>query len=88
MYNKEELINAIWENPDRCTGMQWQRKDNCWQSRQRLDATDTTRHDKSILRLHNGQIFVNYNGGSFPQGQDIWQFLKWKYNTLCAQHND
>lgn len=81
MYNKDELINAIWQNPQACTGLQWQRRGAYWQSRQRLDGTDSTRSDKSILRMHNGQIFVNYNGGSFPQGQDIWQYLQWLYNT-------
>lgn len=81
MYNKEELLQAIWNNPDACTGLRWQRKGTCWQSKQRLDGADTPRPDKSVLRLRNGQIFVNYNGGSFPAGQDIWQYLQYRYNT-------
>lgn len=81
MYNKDELLRAIWNNPDACTGLRWQRKGAYWQSKQRLDGTDTNRPDKSILRMRNGQVFVNYNGGSFPAGQDIWQYLHYRYNT-------
>lgn len=80
MYNKEELINAIWDNPNACTGMEWVRRGATWQSCQRLDGSETTRRDKSILRMHNGQLFVNYNGGSFPQGQDIWKYLQWRWS--------
>lgn len=82
MYDKDELLNAIWSNPQRVTGLQWEQRGGVWQSRQRLDGSDSNRRDKTILRRNSrGQIFVNYNGGSFPDGQDIWQFLQWKNNT-------
>ena len=81
-YDKDALLAAIWENPDKATGLHFTRKGAAWQSRQRLDGSDSSRSDKTILRRNsNGQIFVNYNGGSFPQGQDIWQYLQWRYNT-------
>lgn len=82
MYDKDELLNAIWSNPQRVTGLNFEQRGGVWQSRQRLDGSETQRRDKTILRRNrNGQIFVNYNGGSFPAGQDIWQFLQWKNNT-------
>lgn len=83
MYNKEELLAAIWDNPDRATGLHFEHVGNCWQSRQRLDGSESTRRDKTILRRRNsdGQIFVNYNGSAYPAGQDIWQFLQFRYNS-------
>ena len=81
-YDKDALLAAIWDNPEKVTGLHWTRKGAAWYSRQRLDGSDSTRSDKTILRRNSsGQIFVNYNGGSFPQGQDIWQFLQWRYNS-------
>lgn len=82
MYDKDKLLAAIWESPDKITGLQWARRGSTWQSRQRPDGSDSNRPDKTILRRgSSGQIFVNYNGGSFPQGQDIWQYLQWQFNT-------
>ena len=81
-YDMDELLEAIWSNPQRVTGLNFTRRGGVWQSRQRLDGSETGRQDKTILRrASNGQIFVNYNGGSYPAGQDIWQFLQWKNNT-------
>jgi hypothetical protein len=81
-YDKDALLAAIWDNPEKVTGLHFTRKGAAWQSRQRLDGSDSPRADKTILRRGgNGQIFVNYNGGSFPQGQDIWQYLQWRYET-------
>ena len=83
MYNKADVLDAIWQSPDRATGLHFEHVGNHWQSRQRLDGTESSRLDKTILRRRNsdGQIFVNYNGGSFPAGQDIWQYLHYRYNT-------
>lgn len=85
MYDKDRLLAAIWSNPQAVfgqLGLTFEPRGNTWQSRQRLDGSDTPRRDKTILRRHsNGQIFVNYNGASFPDGQDVWQFLQWAYNT-------
>ena len=79
LYDKDALLAAIWENPEKVTGLHWERKGATWQSRQRLDGSDSNRPDKTILRRGSGgQIFVNYNGGSFPAGQDIWQLLLWQ----------
>ena len=81
-FDMDAVLSAIWENPEKVTGLHWQRRGAVWQSRQRLDGSDSSRADKSILRRSDGgQIFVNYNGGSFPQGQDIWQYLQWRYNS-------
>jgi len=81
-YDKDALLAAIWENPEKVTGLHWERKGAAWQSRQRLDGSDSNRPDKTILRRgSSGQIFVNYNGGSFPAGQDIWQLLQWQNGT-------
>ena len=67
LYDKDALLAAIWENPEKVTGLHWERKGATWQSRQRLDGSDSNRPDKTILRRGSGgQIFVNYNGGSFP----------------------
>ena len=82
MYDKDRLLAAIWDNPHPVTGLQFVQRGGTWQSRQRLDGSDSNRSDKTILRRgSNGQIFVNYNGGSFPAGQDIWQYVQWRYNT-------
>lgn len=81
MYNKEQLEAAIWQEPSRIMGLTFRQRGNTWQSRQRLDGSDSPRQDKTILRQVNGKVFVNYNGGSFPQGQDVWQFIMWKHST-------
>lgn len=87
MYNKADILAAIWAAPDKATGLHFEYKGGTWQSRQRLDGTGSNRRDKTILRRRNtdGQIFVNYNGGSFPAGQDIWQFLQWKNNATFEE---
>ena len=83
MYDKDKLLEAIWQEPQRVTGLQFDYRGGKWQSRQRLDGTDSTRSDKTVLHRHtNGQIFVNYHGSSIGfQDGDIWQFLMWKHNT-------
>lgn len=87
MYNKADILAAIWAAPDKATGLHFEYKGGTWQSRQRLDGTDSNRRDKTILRRRNtdGQVFVNYNGGSFPAGQDIWQFLQWQNNATFEE---
>ena len=86
MYSADELINAIWDNPEPCTGLHFTRSGDKWQSRQRLDGTETTRSDRTTLkrgtdRQGNATIWVNYNGGDYKDGQTIWNFLHWKWNT-------
>lgn len=86
MYNKEQLLNAIWNNPGACTGLHFERKGERWHSRQRLDGTDGNKPIKTTLKWGkddrgNNTIWVNYNGGSFPAGQTIWNYLHWLYST-------
>lgn len=82
LFDEDELLNAIWNNPQRVTGLNFGYRGGTWQSRQRLDGSETTRHDKTILRRkEDGMIFVCYNGGSYPRAQTIWDFLLWKHNT-------
>lgn len=87
MYNDEELLNAIWDNPQRVTGLQWEMRGGVWQSRQRLDGSETTRRDKTTLergRTNHGNptIWVHYHGTTFSKkGQTIWDFIAWKNST-------
>lgn len=87
MYNKEDILAAIWQSPDKVTGLHFEFVGKKWQSRQRLDGTDGGgRPDKTTLKRGkdssgNETIWMNYNGGSYPNGQTIWAFLHWLYNT-------
>lgn len=85
-YDKDALLAAIWDDPEKVTGLKWTRQGSAWHSRQRPDGSDGDKFPKTTLRQgvdKNGQptIWVNYNGGSFPAGQTIWALLHWKYNT-------
>lgn len=86
MYNTEELLTAIWDNPTACTGLHFTRNGDKWQSRQRLDGSETTKPAKTTLKWGHTKdgsstIWVNYNGSSFKQGQTIWAFLHWLWDT-------
>jgi len=86
MHDISKLVEAIWNAPQQCTELSFTPKGAAQQSRQRLDGSDGKRADKTILRRgtdKNGEptIWVNYNGGSYPNGQTIWAYLCWKWNT-------
>ena len=81
-YDKDRVLSAIWADPSKATGLNFTLNGRQWQSRQRPDGTDGGRADKTVLkRQSSGQIYMHYNGGSFPTSQDIFSFLEWKYNT-------
>lgn len=75
MYDKNLLLDAIWDNPGRVTGLHFDRRGRCWQTSQRPDGTQSHRADKLVLRrVASGQIFANYNGDTYASG-DIWTLL-------------
>ena len=80
-YDKQRLLEALWNNPNAATHMDFIDVRGVWQSRKRPDGTDSSRKDKSTLkRGRDGQIFFNYNGGSFPSG-DVFNLLQIIYGT-------
>lgn len=81
MYDKDKLLQAIWENPEACTGLHFEKKAGKWESRQRPDGSEDT-HTYTTLRLKpdGSNIFATYNGGSFQNG-DVWQLLMLQLNT-------
>ena len=87
MYNADDLLAAIWENPEACTGLHFTRSGDKWQSRQAPNGTEYPRHDKTTLkrgtdRKGNATIWVNDNGNEvFNEGATIWHFLHWLWNT-------
>ena len=87
MYSKEDILNAIWQNPDACTGLHWTRRGDKWQSHQTPDGTETHRSDKTTLkqgtdRSGSPTIWVNDNGNEvFNEGATIWNYLHWLWNT-------
>lgn len=87
MYNADDILAAIWNNPEACTGLHFTRKGDKWQSRQTPNGTETPRSDKTTLkrgtdRKGNPTIWVNDNGNEvFNEGATIWNFLHWLWNT-------
>jgi len=84
MYSKEDILAAIWQNPDSATGLHFERKGNKWQSRQRSNGEATNRTDRIVLeqRGSDGQIFYYEHGESATkQNGDIWELLKYIYAT-------
>lgn len=81
MYNKADIIEAIWQEPYKATGMEWERTSDGWKSRQRLDGTATNRHDKTTLTRNGSSIWVHYHGGSYAAEQDIFELAMWRNNT-------
>ena len=81
-YDKQKLLQALWQNPNTATHMDFIEVRGQWHSRKRPDGSeDKSRKDKSILkRSSDGQIFFNYNGGSYPSG-DIFNLLQLIYGT-------
>lgn len=85
MIDKSQLLDAIWEDPARVTGLQFSRRGRCWQTSQRPDGTQTQRPDKLVLRrVDSGQIFANYNGDTYTSG-DIWTLLAQIHNETFAE---
>ena len=81
MYSKEEIIEAIWNEPYKATRMEWERTSDGWKSRQKLDGTQTNRPDKTTLTKSGSSIWVHYHGGSFVAEQDIFELAMWLNNT-------
>ena len=81
-YDKQRLLQALWLNPNAATHMDFIEVRGQWHSRKRPDGSeDRSRKDKSVLkRSSDGQIFFNYNGGSYPSG-DIFNLLQLIYST-------
>lgn len=81
MYNTEELLQAVWDDPNRVIpNMDFKFNGGKWQSYQRPDGETTKRSDKSVLERKGDTIFYNYHGTSFPSG-NIYTLLKLVYNT-------
>lgn len=90
MYDKDKLINAIWNNPHAVTGLNWEATHggSVWQARQYPDGSDGGRRpDRTTLkrgtdRSGNATIWVHCNGdfGAFQHG-DIWGYLHWLFST-------
>ena len=81
MYSKDKLLQAIWQNPDTCTGLHFQYKGGHWETRQRPDGS-TDSHPYTILRMapDGHTIFMNINGAAFASG-DIFKLLHYLYAT-------
>lgn len=81
MYNKQDIIEAIWQSPTEATGMQWKRTGEGWKSNQRLDGVSTSRADKTTLTRSGNTLWVHYHGGSYAAEQDIFELVMWRNNT-------
>ena len=89
MYDKDKLIERIWQNPNAITGLQMTLRGNVWQTSQYPDGTDDNgrRPDRTTMKRGtdskgNATIWVHCNGdfGAF-QGGTIWAYLHWRFNT-------
>lgn len=86
MYDKNKILNAIWSDPGRVTGLTFtQAKDGKkWNTKQRPDRTECQKVKMTLScgtdKNGEGTIWVNYNGGSFNFG-NIWKYLGWLANT-------
>lgn len=81
MYSKDKLLQAIWQNPDTCTGLHFQYKGGKWQTRQRPDGSEDTKPYTILTLPKDGHtIFMNCNGASFASG-DIFTLLHYLYAT-------
>lgn len=89
MYDKDRLIAAIWDNPQYCMPLTFERRGGLWVSAQNPDgSTHDGEHRKDRTTLKQGRdrsgdatIWVNYNGDGYPAGQTIWKYLHWLWNT-------
>ena len=84
MYNKEEITQQIWLNPDAATGLHFVRKGRKWISCQRMNGENTSRTDRLQLEQNgtNGQVFYYYHGdGERKPFGDIWELLQYRYGT-------
>lgn len=86
MYDINNLLNKIWEEPNRLFSINFRYRSSGvygrWESNQKLNGEQTPKTDKTKLeRLSSGVIMVYYNGSSFPNKQSIWEYLKREYST-------
>ena len=87
-YDKQKLIDAIWQSPQQVTALQWTLRGNVWQTHQYPDGSTKEgshhRADRTTLKLKadGSNIYVHCNGdfAGFPHG-DIWQYLQWQWST-------
>lgn len=89
MYDKDKLLNAIWNNPRAVAPLNWEltHGGSMWQAAQYPDGSDGHgRRDRTTLKRGTGTngatIWVHCNGdfGTFQQG-NIWGYLHWLWNT-------
>lgn len=83
MYNKEELLQAVWDDPNKIMpNMDFKFSGGNWHSPKRPDGTFGRKRPKTSLKFNPNtkKYWYNYNGESFPSG-NIYTLLKLIYNT-------
>lgn len=81
MYDKDKILQAIWDNPTPITGLYFELHGQQQCSCQRLNGAETARPDRTTLKWYKGEIMVHYNGDGFRKDQSIWDFIKWRYSV-------
>lgn len=84
LFDAEQILQAIWDNPTPATGLHFTKKGDEWESPQRPDGTEGGRYrtDRTTLSRHGGAIVMHYHGNEgFRPDMPIWDFLKDRYST-------
>ena len=83
-YDKQRIVDAIWQNPAEVIRIDWEMKGGCWQSGHKPDGTAGSHHrsDRTKLeRATDGLVYVHVHGEYPFQDGNIWKFLKQHWST-------
>ena len=72
--NKQAVITAIWENPERAFGCQFKQSGRYWENL-RGDEYDERGKIRLALTNDGGNVMVFYNGSSRPEQTDVFTYL-------------
>lgn len=72
--NKQAVITAIWENPERAFNCQFQQRGRYWENL-RNDEYDERGKIRLALTSDGGNIMVFYNGSSRQEQTDVFTYL-------------
>lgn len=72
--NKQAVITAIWENPERAFNCQFKQSGRYWENL-RGDEYDERGKIRLALTSDGGNVMVFYNGSSRPEQTDVFTYL-------------
>ena len=72
--NKQAVVTAIWENPERAFNCQFKQSGRYWENL-RGDEYDERGKIRLALTNDGGNVMVFYNGSSRPEHTDVFTYL-------------